>query len=67
MPPGWYGDAKYGRVVPGAIDGIGCMHFTVHNDCDRCGEDYIMARFHHHRVLEALEKHKGSLAEYRND
>lgn len=64
MKPGWYGDAKYGAVQQGPIDGLGTMHFSITKDCDRCGENYIMARFHHHRVLEAIEKYRNSLKEY---
>lgn len=66
MPPGWYGDAKYGSVQSSGIDGLGTMHFMVKDDCDRCGENYTMARFHHHRVLEAIEEQKGLLSEYRD-
>lgn len=42
---GWWGDALYGRVDSICRDGLGVTHFTVKNTCDRCGEEYIMARF----------------------
>lgn len=61
MKPGWYGDAKYGRVEGGNTDGINTMHFQIRKECDRCGTDYIMARFHHQRVLEAMVKHNPGL------
>lgn len=43
---GWYGDALYGEVRGGAIDGIGRTHFAIFHTCPRCGEKWRAARFH---------------------
>lgn len=43
---GWWGDGLYGEVRGGYADGVGRTHYTVHLNCDRCGQNYIAARFH---------------------
>ena len=43
---GWWGDALYGKVSGGKIDGIGRSHFEVRLECPCCGEEYVAARFH---------------------
>ena len=54
---GWYGDGLYGKVKFHAIDNLGTTHYTVNGDCDRCGENYILARFHGHSVDRATPEH----------
>lgn len=53
---GWYGDGLYGRVEGRGEDGIGEKHFAVVGDCDRCGEEYTLARFHGSGVDRAIGK-----------
>ena len=47
---GWWGDALYGNVEGGSVDGIGRKHFHITLNCDRCGERYVAARFHGSQV-----------------
>jgi len=43
---GWFGDGLYGRVVLSGYDGVGLLHAYIEAECDRCGQDYTLARFH---------------------
>ena len=43
---GWFGDALYGEIHGGYMDGVGRTHFEVFHKCPRCGEKWRAARFH---------------------
>ena len=43
---GWWGDGLYGEVIGGYRDGIGRSHYQIRKECDRCGTEYTLARFH---------------------
>jgi hypothetical protein len=43
---GWWGDGLYGKVLIGSTDGTGRTHALICEYCDRCNEEYILARFH---------------------
>jgi hypothetical protein len=52
---GWYGDGLYSQIHIGAIDNLGSIHFRAKNTCDRCGETYILARFHYSQVKKHID------------
>jgi len=43
---GWWGDGLYGKVFQTGRDGTGRTHAYITAECDRCGETYVLARFH---------------------
>ena len=43
---GWWGDGLYGKVIQTGADGTGRTHAYVTAECDRCGKNYTLARFH---------------------
>lgn len=43
---GWWGDGLYGKVIQTGPDGTGRTHAHITGQCDRCGERYVLARFH---------------------
>ena len=47
---GWYGDGLYGEVRNHGADGLGHVHYAVMLECDRCGRDYVGARFNSSQV-----------------
>jgi hypothetical protein len=54
---GWWGDGLYGKVSGGHRDGTGRSHYQVRNECSRCGESFITARFHGEQVRHPTERH----------
>lgn len=55
---GWYGDAPYLKIQHAGKDGIGRLHGSLHCECDRCGQSYLVARIHLNDtvILRALER-----------
>ena len=53
VPPGWWGDVPYQKPKCVGVDNIGRSHFLIEQDCDRCGERWIVARFHDGKVVFA--------------
>lgn len=59
--PGWWGDSLYGQVIPGPVDNLNTFHFEVVADCDRCGCEYTLARFHGNIPLKYMYKYRAML------
>jgi len=50
---GWYSPGEqYGKVVLGALDGIGRQHACVEAECARCGDTFTVARIHVPKLKE---------------
>lgn len=44
---GWWSPGEeYGKVVTVGMDGIGRGHWHLRGECARCGEEFLVGRFH---------------------
>ena len=46
LSPGYAGHPPYLRPMSYALDGLNTLHWSLYGACERCGEEYVLARLH---------------------
>ena len=52
---GW-GGTEYGKLIEGAIDGIGRVHCDIKGKYARCGKEFLMAKVHLPELKKEVKK-----------